>query len=72
MKDGRKLIGMIADQNPQSVTLRDAANQETLLNRGEIASLEATPISLMPPGLLLGLPDEQLRDFFAYLRLNAK
>jgi putative heme-binding domain-containing protein len=72
MKDGRKLIGMVADQNPQSVTLRDAANQETTLNRADITTLEATPISLMPPGLLIGLTDDQLRDFFAYLRLNAK
>lgn len=72
MKDGRKLIGIIADQNPQSVTLRDAANQETLLNRSEIATLEATPVSLMPPGLLIGLEEDQLRDFFAYLSLNAK
>ncbi|MCB1063291.1 MAG: c-type cytochrome [Verrucomicrobiae bacterium] len=72
MKDGRVLIGMIADQNPQNVTLRDAANQTTLLSRGDIASLEASPISLMPPGLLMGLDEKQLRDFFAYLQLNAK
>jgi hypothetical protein len=26
--------------------------------------------SLMPPGLLEGLTDQQLRDFFAYLRIS--
>ncbi|MCP5539517.1 MAG: c-type cytochrome [Akkermansiaceae bacterium] len=72
MKDGRLLIGMIAEQNPQSVTLKDAAGQTTLLSRGEMESLEATPVSLMPPGLLTGMTDGQLRDFFSYLRLNAK
>lgn len=72
MNDDRVLIGMIADQNPQSVTLRDVANQTTTLPRADIKSLEATPISLMPPGLLMGLDDKQLRDFFAYLQLNAK
>ncbi|MCB1232841.1 MAG: c-type cytochrome [Verrucomicrobiae bacterium] len=72
MKDGRVLIGMIADQNPQNVTLRDAANQTTTLPRADMVSLEASPISLMPPGLLTGLDDKQLRDFFSYLQLNAK
>ena len=71
MKDGRALIGMIADQNPQSVTLRDPANQMTILSRDQIASLKATPISLMPEGLLLELKDEQLRDLFAYLMKDA-
>ena len=63
---------MIAAQDPQTVTLRDAANQETLLSRGDIKTLEATPVSLMPPGLLTGMSDAELRDLFAYLRLNAK
>ena len=72
MKDGRVLIGMIAEQNPQTVTLKDVAAQTTQLSREEMISLEATPVSLMPPGLLMGLTDEQLRDFFSYLRLNAK
>lgn len=72
MNDGRVLIGMIADQNPQSVTLRDIASQTTTLPRADIAKLEATPVSLMPPGLLMGLDDTQLRDLFAYLQLNAK
>lgn len=72
LKDGRMLIGMVADQNPQTVTLRDVAGQITQIARADAASIEATPVSLMPPGLLLGLSDEQLRDFFAYLMLNAK
>ncbi len=67
MKDGRTLIGMIADQNPKTVTLRDPANQMTTVTRDQIASLAASPISLMPEGLLVGLKDEELRDLFAYL-----
>jgi putative heme-binding domain-containing protein len=72
MKDNRILIGMIAAQDPQTVTLRDAANQETLLSRGDIKTLEATPVSLMPPGLLTGMSDAELRDLFAYLMLSTK
>ena len=66
-KDGRILVGVILEQSPQAVTLRDAANQKTTLPRSSIDSLEATPVSLMPPGLLGGLDKDQLRDLFAYL-----
>ena len=67
MKDGRILIGMMRDQTPQTVTLRDLAGQETLLSRADIEKLEASPVSLMPPALLTGMSDEELRDLFAYL-----
>ncbi len=72
MKDGRVLTGMIAAQTAQGVTLRDAANQTTLLPAADIAELQALPVSLMPEGLLAGMTDEQVRDLFAYLSLAAK
>ena len=68
----RVLIGMIADQNPGAVTLRDAANQTVIIPRSKITKMEATPVSLMPPGLLGGLNDGQIRDLFAYLMKDAK
>jgi len=66
-KDGRLVLGMMTAQSPQSVTLRDLANQSTTYPRDQIATLEASPVSLMPPGLLACLSDEALRDLFAYL-----
>ena len=62
---------MIADQNPKTVTLRDPAGQMTTLTRDQITSLKASPISLMPEGLLVGLKDDELRDLFAYLMKDA-
>ncbi len=67
MKDGRKVIGLMQEQSPRTVTLRDLAGQVSLLDRAEIDTLEASPISLMPPALLTGMSDNDLRDFFAYL-----
>jgi putative heme-binding domain-containing protein len=61
-------MGMISDQNPQSVVLRDAANQTSTIPRSKIEKLEASPISLMPPGLLNSLNDQQLRDLFTWLQ----
>jgi len=66
-KDGRILVGVIVEQNPQFVTLRDMANQSVTLARSGIESLLASPASPMPPGLLNGLTKSQLRDLFAYL-----
>ena len=40
--------------------------------RRAIESLRATPVSLMPPGLLGGLDKDQLRDLFAYLSKEEK
>lgn len=67
MKDGRKVIGLMQDQSPRTVTLRDLAGQVSLLDRTEMETLEASPISLMPPALLIGMSDQELRDLFAYL-----
>lgn len=67
MADGRKVIGLMQERTPQTVTLRDLAGQEQTLNLAEVEKLEASPISLMPAGLLVGLSDSELRDFFAYL-----
>ena len=66
-KDGRILVGVIIEQNPQAVTLRDAANQSVTLARSSIESLQASPVSLMPSGLLGGLSNTQLKNLFAYL-----
>jgi len=61
-------MGMISEQGPQSVVLRAAANQSITIPRSEITKLHAVPESLMPPGLLNGLSDQQLRDLFGYLQ----
>lgn len=72
LKDGRVLTGMMAAQEPQTITLRDLANQTSIVSRADIASLQAIPISLMPEGLLGGLSEAQLADLFAYLSLTAQ
>ena len=67
MKDGRVMTGMIKAQDAAGMTLRDLAGQTVRLASSEIQSQTASPVSLMPAGLLAGLSDEALRDLFAYL-----
>ncbi|MGB8170779.1 MAG: PVC-type heme-binding CxxCH protein [Chthoniobacteraceae bacterium] len=66
-KDGQVLGGFVAETTPQFVTILDAAGNKTKIAREDIKSLIASPISLMPEGLLNALSPEQTRDLFSYL-----
>jgi putative membrane-bound dehydrogenase-like protein len=70
--DGRAINGMIAAQDPETVTLRNADNQLAVLNRDDIDVLKALNTSLMPDDVLKEMTDQQLRDLFAYLAQGAK
>jgi putative heme-binding domain-containing protein len=68
LQNGRVLIGMLESQSAQEVVLRDLAGQKTRLRLPDLAGLEASPVSLMPEGVLSGLSDQALRNLFAYLQ----
>lgn len=70
-KDGRVLTGVIAEQSPARVTLLDAKAERTDVPHGDIASLDESPVSLMPDDLLKGLKPQELRDLFAYLQATS-
>ena len=67
LKNGQALMGIMAKQDATSIALKDMAAQLHTIKTDEIESLEASPISLMPEGLLNGVSDGNLRDLFAYL-----
>lgn len=66
--DGRVLSGLLADQNPQSVTVIGAKNERTVVPRNLIDEIQDSPVSLMPENLYKELTPDDLRDLFAYLR----
>jgi putative heme-binding domain-containing protein len=61
------MMGIIAKQEASGVTLRDLAGREQMVPTANVETLTAMPASLMPEGLLGGLSDAELRDFFSYL-----
>jgi len=65
---GTVQTGLIADQDAASVTLLDAKNERTRINRDQIEEISESPTSLMPEKLLEQLSPQELRDLFAYLR----
>jgi putative heme-binding domain-containing protein len=66
--DGRTLTGLMAEQTPSTVTLLDGKNQRTIVRRDKIESMQESPVSLMPEGLLRELKPQELRDLFSYLQ----
>ena len=69
-KDGRTLSGFQVDRDNQVTVLRGLDGQDVTITSGEIAEVLPMGRSLMPEGLLEGLDEQQLRDFFAYLRIS--
>ena len=67
--DGRTLSGIITASDDAVLVLRGFDGQDVSLPRAEVREARAVELSLMPEGLLLGLSDQELRDFFAYLRM---
>jgi len=67
-RDGRVLTGLIAEQTPESVTLRDAKGEPTRVARADIETLTETSASLMPESLSKELGPGQIRDLFSYLQ----
>jgi putative heme-binding domain-containing protein len=68
LQNGQMLVGMLDSQSAQEVVLRDPAGQKTRLRRSDLAGLEASPVSLMPEGILSGVSDGAVRHLFAYLQ----
>ncbi len=67
LKNGQLLTGLMAGQDATGITIKDIAYNLTPVKQSDIEKLDASPVSIMPEALLLGLSDADLRDFFAYL-----
>jgi putative membrane-bound dehydrogenase-like protein len=72
LRSGRVFTGMLESQGLNGVVLGDMAGQKTAIRQTELLSLEASPVSIMPEGLLTGLADVELRDLFAFLMAAVK
>ena len=67
--DGRTFAGNIAAEDERQVTVRTVGQEDgVVVEKAQIASRETTPFSLMPPGLLTMLRDDEVVELIAYLR----
>ena len=67
-KDGRRLGGLIVDQDANVVVMRGTDGADINLRRADIAKMAPAGTSLMPEGILDDLSEADIRNLFAYLR----
>lgn len=69
MKEGQTYVGQIIAQNDQGITLvtDPLAGTRVSIPADQVQSREMSPVSLMPPGLLNVLNQEEILDLLAYL-----
>ncbi len=68
LKDGRSLTGIVRDESATSLRLLQPAGLTETLPRGQITSLTANPMSLMPEGLDQSLALAGLADLIAWIK----
>ena len=67
-KTGDPVVGLIASETAQRLTLRHPGGPDTSWARSEIQEIRATGRSLMPEGLEEGLQPQDLADLLSFLR----
>jgi putative membrane-bound dehydrogenase-like protein len=66
LADGRVLNGIVIDQAGPTLTVQ-TPTERLILNRSDVETTRKSDLSLMPDGLLDVLPENEIRDLFAYL-----
>jgi putative heme-binding domain-containing protein len=64
---GLSLVGLIVEETPTTITLRDGNGKDTKIDKKDIESREKSPKSLMPDDLLVYMTEDDLVDMVAYL-----
>ncbi|MHC4996987.1 MAG: c-type cytochrome, partial [Planctomycetota bacterium] len=66
-RDGQTLAGKLQSESKTAIELLDIAGQLHVVQRGNILSMTASNLSLMPPGLEQALGEEGMRDLLEFL-----
>ncbi|WP_437186823.1 PVC-type heme-binding CxxCH protein [Planctomicrobium sp. SH668] len=66
--DGKVFSGMLLFEAVDSIALRDANNNTIRVDIEDIESRRLSTQSLMPSGLMKGMTEQDLADFYAYLQ----
>lgn len=64
---GLSLVGLIVEETPTTITLRDGNGKDTKIDKKDIESREKSQKSLMPEDLLAYMTEDDFVDIVAYL-----
>ncbi len=65
--DGRSLTGLLAEDSPQRIVLKEQGGKLDTIPRSEVDSITDSKLSLMPEGLEKQLTEKELVDVFEFL-----
>jgi len=68
--DGRVLTGLLAEDNPQRIVLKQQGGKLETIARGDIEAVETSRLSLMPEGVEKQLSPTELADLLAFITLD--
>lgn len=68
LDSGSSLSGIISQQSPSTLTVRDATGHETTIDRDDIKELEASEWSAMPENLSAQISQEEMANLLAFLK----
>jgi len=66
-EDGGFYQGSISFEDANRITIKTATGSEVSIQKSKIKSREASKMSMMPPGLVDALPEEEFIDLLKYL-----
>ncbi len=67
-EDGRVFTGIIVEETPQAITLRQQENKTVTLLRSELEQLVSNGVSLMPEGLERQMSLQEMADLISFLK----
>lgn len=68
LKDNSVVMGLVLDKGDKLEVYPPAVElKPTIVDKAQVAKVEPTPVSQMPPGLINSLNAEEVRDLIAYL-----
>jgi putative membrane-bound dehydrogenase-like protein len=70
LKDGRVETGLLAAEDPQSITLKNENDALKVIQKREVEEITVQPKSLMPEGLANNMTVQDFRDLIRYLMAN--
>jgi putative heme-binding domain-containing protein len=65
--NGLQITGLLVEETPDHITIRDANAKDTKIAKKDIASREKSAVSIMPADLLAYMTEDELVDMVAYL-----
>ncbi|MEO8483065.1 MAG: PVC-type heme-binding CxxCH protein [Acidobacteriota bacterium] len=67
MKNGETVTGIVTDSTADAIVLRVSETDERRLRAADVASRQASGVSMMPEGLLTPLSQQQVSDLLEFL-----